>query len=130
MYYINSRCIKDERYCSICGSESTLNYYKIYDKNGNWDRKSWKCNKCNAKEWNDNFVKPARPYRTKGISKDSTLGKGIIGEAIVAKVLELEMCNKKANNFNYKFDLFKHDKYGNIQVKIASSYLNQWKFDF
>jgi hypothetical protein len=127
--YNKVKSIKDDRRCSRCGEKSTASYYKAYDKDNNWDKKSWLCNKCNADMYNNNVVKPMRPCRNKGISKESTTGKGIIGEAIVSKVLGIEMCSKKVNNFNYKFDLFQSDKYGNIQVKIAGPYFNQWKYD-
>jgi len=128
--YDKIRCINDDRLCSNCGDKTTSSYCKVYDDNDNWDGKSWLCNKCFSEKYNNDIVKPMRPCRNKGISKESTLGKGIIGEAIVSKVLGIEMCSKKANNFNYKFDLFTHDKYGNIQVKIAGPYFNQWKYDF
>jgi hypothetical protein len=57
---------------------------------------------------------------------DSETGKGLIGEAIIAKVRKLEIVAIKSNNFRSKFDLSVDEEYRNIQVKIAAPQYGDW----
>lgn len=60
-----------------------------------------------------------------GISKETTNGFGMLGEAVIAKVKNLEICCVEYNDFNFKFDLF-HPEQGRIQSKIRSPIYGNW----
>lgn len=110
------------RKCCKCGTDKSSNgkWNKYYDDKNNWDGKSYLCNTCKMREYNDKIIKPTRQCRTRELSRYSTHGKGFIGAQIVAKTNGLEDCNIKMDNFCFYVDLSRHTKYGTVEVKTAT----------
>lgn len=124
------------RKCCKCGSDSTSYWRRYYDEKGNWDRKSYICNKCYTKIQNDlpNSYNNARKIvcncRT-GHYIDDDRYKGRICENVVAIILELKNYNDILDNYNAPFDLSTHHLYGRISVKgRALNGRDMWEITF
>lgn len=109
----------EDRKCNKCGK--TGNYkdipYRYYDNREIWDRKTFLCKRCKAEDYN-NERKSIIDFNTGNLDKNSSSGKGIIGEVVVAKVRNIDILSIKFNNFTLILDLSFDKEYGNIQVKI------------
>lgn len=57
-----------------------------------------------------------RKCRTGELSFNDTLGKVIIYQAVISKVLKIEELNIKMDNFKYYIDM-EHDAYGKVDCK-------------
>lgn len=123
------------RKCNRCNSDKTSsNWCKEKDKKGNWTGK-FLCNKCWMRDYNktpysNNGVRRIiSDYRNKRIGIYSKFGKGIIGECVVAKVLNIRSCEDcnllKNYDYHQQYDMvhkctFEHKNYGKIDVKTSS----------
>lgn len=132
------------RTCCECGDDKTN---KNYDGTPHWYYCScskdgctgYLCNKCKMKTYNDmpdshrNLRKIMGKCRT-NISIYSDTGKGIIIEAIIAKVRNIRIVCIEERNLDTKFDLSSDFEYGIIQAKgrrLMHDRLNGdlWGFD-
>lgn len=148
-----------ERRCYICGGSETgktsdgkpdWRRYKIdkegsYDRNGYWDRKSHICIKCESMERQkfpdsqNNMMKSISNWRIGELGIYVKNGKGLIGEAIIAKVRNLEIIAIKMDGLRNKIDFSYDDEYGIIQGKVRTfkngkwnvgNYVNEEIFDY
>ncbi len=114
--------------CRICGSDKTYidssgRYdWRRYRKKGIWDGKSYICGNC--------YHKNKTKCRNKKLDKNTGIGKSIISQAIVKKVIGAIDCTIVMNNCNYPIDIFETDKYGKIDVKYSALDIekNDWYF--
>src|SRR3989338_9612420 len=96
-----------------------------YRKEG-WDGKSYICTRCESKERQrlpdsrNNAIKAIANSRNSLLDIDSNTAKGLIGEAIIAKVRDLEVISIKLDNFRTRFDLSLDSEYDIIQSKLRS----------
>jgi len=114
--------------CRLCGTNETAFYqnkalwhaYKVkdnkFDLDGEWDKKNYICRNCYSNE----NEKRKRLSRNKELPKDTTRGKGFIGEQIWCVTRGVKNCNIEADNFNYPFDHSPDSVYGIVQTKISS----------
>lgn len=128
------------RKCCECGSYETY----IYGSRPKWYTHictkecctGYICNKCYIRmrhklpEDYHSIVKSMRKFRNKQLSKDSKLGKGFIGEMIVAKTRGLKSCSMETDVFNHKSDLSIDPEYGDIQVKLRTPQNGDYKVSF
>lgn len=116
------------RKCCKCGSDKTYMkspesplWCRYYDDKGYWTG-DYICNKCHLDIMNNlpdsykNLIKSMRKCRTGDISFSDNLGKAMICQAVVAKILGIEDLNIKTDNFRYCVDM-EHNIYGKIDVK-------------
>jgi len=131
------------RKCYKCGNNSTYvdnsgrkvwsKYYGDSNKK-EWDGKSWLCSNCYQKILNNlpnsykNIIKSMIKSRNGGLDIFSETGKGLIGECIVANVLEIRSCDNcdviKNYDFHNHYDIdhgtiLVYGKYGKIDVKTS-----------
>lgn len=119
------KLIIDERHrpkkCCFCRTTGDIKY--IRHKCDKKDCTKILCYKCwdeyyrkNDPGSHPNLVKSITNIRTGNLDRNSELGKSIIDQAVVAKVLSIEDLNIKENNFGYYIDL-NHWKLRRIDVK-------------
>lgn len=96
--------------CSICHDNKEERYF--------WHHVNEQlvCEKC--------FHKLKRDYKKGTLDPNSTTGRGLSAENVVAEYLDVKNCNIE-NNFKNKYDLY-HDKYGKINVRSIVLYDNVW----
>lgn len=126
----------ESRNCCQCGSIETTRYRGVEHwhkcKCGKDLCTGWLCKICYTREHHkspDGYVTTINSmskHDTGLLSIDSETGKGLIGEAIIAKVRKLGIVAIKSNNFRSKFDLSIDEEYRNIQVKIATPQYGDW----
>lgn len=130
----------EKRVCRICGSKDTYIkpdgtplWYRYYDNKGDWDRKSFLCDKCGIRH-DPNSYYNLRKYmamcRTGNLDKDIEVGIGTLGECVVANVLKIRDCKNcdiLDSNFNSHkpCDLIYESK--RIEVKSPSFINNYWQ---
>lgn len=125
--------------CRICGNDKTgrgVNGYPDwrrdkYRKEG-WDGKSYICTRCESKERQrlpdsrNSVIKAIANSRNSLLDIDSNTAKGLIGEALIAKVRNLEVISIKLDNFRTRFDLSLDSEYDIIQSRLRSPYYGDW----
>lgn len=131
------------RCCKCEDNETNKNYdgtpHWYYCSCGKSDCTGYLCNKCKMKFYHNmpdshkNLRKIMQKCRI-NISTDSDTGKGIIIEAIIAKVRNLKLVCIEEDNLDAKLDLFPDFEYGTIQAKgrrLTHDRLNGdlWMFD-
>ncbi len=128
--------------CLKCNSNETYQQpgyspdwrkYRDDDNRQEWDGKSFICKKCYGKIYGSlrySVMKHLNKSKIKQLSIYSNKGKGLIAEAVIAKVRKLEIVCIKLDNFNSKFDLSFDLEYGIIQVKSRTSYYGDWMVRF
>ncbi len=97
-----------------------------YGEDEYWDRKSYLCNNCYFRRCPSNFVqfiKESSKWRNEKLSRYTNTGIGLIGQWIIAKILELEDLTIKNDNFREPIDLSE-----NTEVKTASLINGEWHF--
>lgn len=124
-YIENRRKLKFKgRKCSICNKDLSIgddHGCRNYDEKGNWTGE-YLCNICDLDIRNNfpdsykNLIKTMRKCRTGELSFNDTLGKVIICQAVISKVLKIEDLNIKMDNFKYYIDM-EHDAYGKVDCK-------------
>lgn len=127
------------RKCRKCGNDKTYvnnsgthHWFKYIDEEGIWDGKSYLCQRChsiiknNLPDSGANIIKSMRKSRTGQLTICSETGKGLIGEAVIAKIRDLDILSIKLNNLNCIFDLSIDCTYGRIQVKLRNPYYGYW----
>ena len=124
------------RICCVCDSSDTgknnSGNPQWYDCNCNKENCTRHlCTKCYAKVYKrlpDSVLNRNVKWRRGLLFIEDNNAKGIIGEAVVAKVRNLEILSIKTDNFNYKFDLSYDRQYGIFQVKfrILLDKWNKW----
>lgn len=125
------KCGKNETYVRPNGSAEWLRYRC---KEGIWDRKSYLCKKCYTNDYQsnpdsqNNIKKLLANCRNGNLAKNSETGKGLIGEAVLAKTRSLKIINIESDNFNSKIDLSYDNEYGIIQSKSGISMIGKWEF--
>lgn len=113
------------RRCCLCQSHETYQKNDIQQwhkhKCGEYNCTRYLCDRCYKRDPNSyhGIIKSMRDHRNKRLDKDSTTGKGFIGQQIIAKILGVEDCNIKTNNFHSIIDAYDHIKYKRIQVKTV-----------
>lgn len=113
------------KWCCICGNNNVRKRY--YDDNGNWDGKSRLCDNCYT-NINYNYIqKMLAGFRNGNLDPLSTVGKGFIGQQVIAKKYNVDDCNLKMDNFHFYVDLSKISGHGYCEVKISSLLGNIWK---
>ena len=106
--------------------------YRGEDNKQEWDGKSFLCKKCYSKIYSSlpesqcNIIKRLSNLRVGQLAIHSKRGKGLIAEAVIAKIRKLEIIGIKSDNFNSKIDLSFDLEYGIIQVKSRISYYGDW----
>ncbi len=111
--------------CCICGNNNDVR--KRYYDNGNWDGKSRLCGNCYTNINYNNIQKMLAGFRNGNLDPLSTVGKGFIGQQIIAKKYNVDDCNLKMDNFHFYVDLPKISGYGYCEVKISSLLGKLWK---
>lgn len=104
-------------YCSVCGRKDRLIF--SYNNDGLWDGKRvcWMCSK--GKNFRSHYSRT--DCRFGNLDPKSSVGKGYISEAIVAKFLNIKTCFDITGNFNYPgYDLLEHEDWGLINVKSST----------
>lgn len=114
------------RRCSICGNDKSYqnHWYKRYSEKGTWDKKSYMCLRCYGRYDPDsghNQIKIIANSRNCQLDIRSPSGKGLIGEATIAKVRKLDVISIMLDHFGSKFDLSLDPEFGNIQSKLRNS---------
>lgn len=90
------------------------------------------CTRCDSKERGkfpnsrNNVIKSIANSRNSLLDIDSNTAKGLIGEAVIAKVRNIEVISIKSDNFRTRFDLSLDPEYGIIQSKLRSPYYGDW----
>lgn len=112
--HIAKRVPKDIKCCK-CGRTETSQWCRNYNKDGNWDRKSYICNICwqrtYRKDHPEKDIRKLMSQHKEGkLSRYSPVGKGFIGTQIVCNALGIDDCNIKTDNFNFWIDAV-HEKY-------------------
>lgn len=120
------------RVCCVCGRNNTLkrengkeDWYHKYDNDENWTGR-YLCNKCYITEYQErpdsqrNIFKAISKGRTGELSINDNNAFGLIGEAIIAKVRNLEVVSIKLDKFNTTFDLSNDPEFGIIEAKIRN----------
>lgn len=119
------------RKCCKCRDTKTYVYKQGYEA---WhgcqcskdDCTGWICHKCFMKyqhtifDDHHNIIKNIADSRTGNLDRFSETGKGIIGQWIGGKTLDLKDMNIEKNNFNVRVDLSEHSKHGKIDVKTKT----------
>lgn len=77
-----------------------------------------------------NMIKSIANSRSGQLDKYVATGRGLIGEAIIAKVRELEIISIKLDKFNTRFDLSRDTEYGMIQSKFKIPWFADWYAHF
>ncbi len=116
--------------CHICDSKDTYirpngdsEWFRYRDENGIWNGKSYMCKSCYGKLYqkhpnsSNSAKKSVANCRTGQLSIYSETGKGLIYEAVVAKVRNLRNMNIDEDNFRSKFDLSLDPEFGRPQIK-------------
>ena len=116
--------------CSICDTKEAKRWFN--------SDKGKICKSCYEKDYYIKNEKQNKDYMNGRLDADSTVGKGFIGERVVAKVLHIKSkydCNCGVNFHHPDFDMIQLDneKYGRIQVKtstlIDGSSNSRWLFE-
>jgi hypothetical protein len=127
------------RTCCKCGSGDTYvrpegGYVWFVCSCDKIDCTKWLCHACYGSNYrkNDpmsthNLIKEMRKSRIGTLGINTTSGKSIIDQAVVAEYLGAEDLNIKMNNFGYCIDI-EHDKYRKIDVKGATLYYGNWYY--
>lgn len=111
------------RKCCRCDADLSIEKhhgYREYNDKGQWTGK-WLCQSCwdlYSSESTHNAIKFVTNCRNDQIGKYKTQGKGIIGEAVIAKVRKLDIISIQMDNFRFKFDLSIDQQYKRIQAKF------------
>lgn len=121
--------------CSFrrCGDPLVLYAYK--EKKDGKETGKWLCRNCYDKDRckfpdsHNNIVKGMRKWRNKQLPKNTTIGKGYIGEQIWCKWRGTENCNIKRDNFHSKEDSI-DPEYGIVQVKLSTLIDENWNIKF
>lgn len=115
------------RRCCLCQSHET--YIRKNDiqqwhkyKCDKYNCSRYLCDKCYKRDPNSyhGIIKSMADHRNKRLGKDSTTGKGFIGQQVIAKIFVAEDCNINTNNFHSIIDVYDSIKYKRIQVKTVS----------
>lgn len=114
------------RKCAKCGGDYTQTgeydreqWGNYYDENGKQIKDRYICSKCRGMDRYNETIKIVRNIRIDNLDIDSNLGKAVISQAIVAKVLGIEDLNIKYDNYGWYIDL-EHINHGKIDVKSSS----------
>lgn len=124
--------------CCICGSKNTYIkpggnpvWFKYRNEFGIFTGK-YICKECydmkqgEKEDSHQNKMKGVSQLRNSQLKIDGEVGKGLIGEAVVARVRGLKIYNIEDNNFNSLYDLTYDIEYGIIQVKFRQIYYGDW----
>lgn len=124
--------------CCICGGKNTYIkpcgdpvWFKDRNEFGIFTGK-YICKECydieqgEKEDSHQNKMKGVSQLRNNQLKIDGEVGKGLIGEAVVANVRGLKICNIEENNFNSLYDLTYDIEYGIIQVKFRQIYYGDW----
>lgn len=96
-------------------------------KGTNWDGKSYICQKCYDEQKYQENGKLKAKSRNKELSKNSTSGKGFIGEQIWCKVRGVKNCNIELDNFHTPKDHSPDPEYGIVNTK-TSKYNEKYRY--
>ncbi len=132
--------------CHICGNKEThidkrngsflWSKYKTDEsgnystKGTNWNGKSYVCKLCyESQRYQESEIKANAKFRNKQLSKDTSKGKGYIGEQIWCKRWGTVNCNIEMDNFSSPIDHPPHPEYGIVNSKIATfdEELKRWR---
>lgn len=117
----------DKRTCCRCGSNNTSsNWYRHYDKNDIWDKKSYLCAKCYHVYYYD-IIKSVLHCRNMSIN-DIFSDVGKVAEFVISIHLDIPNLNIEKDNFNLSIDA-EHEKYGKIDGKGAILRFGRWQFN-
>lgn len=103
---------EEDKFCSNCGKKIKNVYHDILDEYNNMIIECV-CPRCVIKIMGTD-------WRKGNLDPKSAVGKGFIGQQIVAKTFGVEDCNLKMKNFHFYIDLSKIYGYGYGEVKTAS----------
>lgn len=122
------------RICCICGKDKSYqnHWYRLYNEKGEWNKKSYTCLECYDRyspNSSHGQIKLMANSRNSQLNIDSPSGKGLIGEAIAAKVRGLKILTLESNNFRNDVDLSLDSEYRKIEVKVAVLGNNSWQFN-
>lgn len=127
------------RKCCICGTSDTFvgsdgyaHWLKEYNERKIFTGR-YICVRCDAEKRNNNensyhnLIKLMTKSRMENLSIEDNKGKGLIGEAIIAKVLGLKILGIETGNINFEFDLSIDKQYKMIESKIRRPLYGDWK---
>lgn len=129
--------------CFLCGSITTYvdrglsKWRKYIDNNGTIEYICYACYEVRYYQNHKNDVdsscyesKIYTDWRNGNLDPSSTTGKGFIGTQIICRMLDIDDCNIKMNNFGFWIDTY-HKKYGYLQVKTSSysTIERKWLFE-
>jgi hypothetical protein len=115
--------------CYVCGTDNGgWNWRRDYDNKGNLTGR-YLCKSCwdmHSPNSGNNIIKSMANLRRGLLVIDNEKGKGIISEAVVAKIRKLDILCIEMDNFNYVYDLSIDPEYGIIQVKARHLHYGEW----
>ncbi len=129
------------RICNVCGSDKTTlstrgiprwTYYR--DDNGEIIKDKFICYRCQQRIYRkmpnsyNEANKLVKNCRTGNIDINSSVGKGLIGEAVVVSITDSSNMNIDMNNFRWPYDL-EHIHHKRINVKGYVPYHDMWIYD-
>jgi hypothetical protein len=127
----------EEIRCCVCDFYEIIKDYRRYkwtlhmcDKK---DCTGYLCSRCYQKydqRSSGNKRKSVAKCRNKLLEKSSSIGKGFIGEMIIARTLNFFNCNLELDNFGYCVDLYDPVLYKKIQVKTREPYYGSYTIHF
>lgn len=109
--------IKIKDFCPICKTEIKRISYDILLDNTTIEDICPSCIRKTTADW-----------RMGNLDPSSSVGRGFIGQQIVANTYGVEDCNLMMDNFHFYIDLSKILGYGYVEVKIASLIYISWYF--
>lgn len=130
----------DGRICCVCRSDNTY----MVEKSPKWytckcgkiECTGYMCKGCWTKDYyrikrkyTSHYqlaLKPLANYRTGNLSRFTEVGKGVIGQWIIAKTLNIKDLNIENSNFRQPVDISEHPIYGRIEAKIHTKKYGQW----
>lgn len=115
--------------CSCCMEKFKNVSYDVLDISGSPTGKGI-CPTCMARIKNAEHRKEGTNWRNGNLDPSSHVGKGFIGQQIIAKTYGVEDCNLKMNSFHFYIDLNKITGYGYGEIKTATfkKYGEYWSF--
>lgn len=132
------KVIKDSEFRICCNCNSSDTY--IYEGRESWHRHKCEkddctkilCHNCYTAEYHKSpggwvtLINSLSNHKIGNLRIESETGKGLIGEAVIAKVRGLEIVAIKQDNFCAKLDLSFDGEYHNIQVKTSTPHYGDW----
>lgn len=139
IYKLGNKIDMSNRKCCMCGKGDTFvgndgyaHWLKEYNERNIFTGR-YICVRCDSEKRNNNensynnLIKLMTMSRMENLSIEDNKGKGLIGEAVIAKVLGLKILGIEAGNLHFEFDLSIDKQYNMIESKIRRPLYGDWK---